>query len=125
MRPEGGDLLGELLQQSLAALFCALGVAFTVWTAAQALLRLWRAPREKCIALIPVARDAPALEQTVAGAEHATVCGRGFDRILIADCGLSEEARRRADLLLRENPRIVLCTMDGAEEQIQRENGRI
>ena len=51
----------ELLQESLLAFFAAVGIAWTAWTAAEALfLSRWER-REPVVALVPARRDAPAL----------------------------------------------------------------
>lgn len=106
----------ELLQESLLAFFAAVGIAWTVWTAAEALfLSRWER-REPVVALVPARRDAPALERTVAGLLWTTVCGRKLERILIADCGLDDTGREVARRLVRQNAAVALCTMDSAGE---------
>ena len=106
----------ELLQESLLAFFAAVGIAWTVWTAAEALFLSRRERREPVVALVPARRDAPALERTVAGLLWTTVCGRKLERILIADCGLDDTGREVALRLARQNAAVALCTMDSAGE---------
>ena len=106
----------ELLQESLLAFFAAVGIAWTVWTAAEALFLSRRERREPVVALVPARRDAPALERTVAGLLWTTVCGRKLERILIADCGLDDTGLEVARRLARQNAAVALCTMDSAGE---------
>ena len=106
----------ELLQESLLAFFAAVGIAWTVWTAAEALFLSRRGRRGPVVALVPARRDAPALERTVAGLLWTTVCGRKLERILIADCGLDDTGREVARRLARQNAAVALCTMDSAGE---------
>ena len=108
----------EVLQQSLLAFFAAVGIAWAVWTAAEAIFLSKREKLEKCVVLVPVIKDAPALERTVAGLQWTTVCGKKFDKILIADCGLDEETKDRARLLSQQSGNVTLCTMDSAPEQV-------
>ena len=106
----------ELLQESLLAFFAAVGIAWTAWTAAEALfLSRWER-REPVVALVPARRDAPAVGRTVAGLLWTTVCGRRLERILIADCGLDDTGREVARRLARQNAAVALCTMDSAGE---------
>ena len=69
MKQKGGRFMefAELLQQSFLALFAAIGIAWAVWTVVEALFLSRREPLERCLVLVPVTRDAPALERTVAG----------------------------------------------------------
>ena len=94
----------ELLQESLLAFFAAVGIAWTVWTAAEALFLSRRERREPVVALVPARRDAPALERTVAGLLWNTVCG------------LDDTGREVARRLARQNAAVALCTMDSAGE---------
>ena len=89
----------ELLQESLLAFFAAVGIAWTAWTAAEALfLSRWER------------------RETVAGLLWTTVCGRKLERILIAACGLDDTGREVARRLARQNAAVALCTMDSAGE---------
>ena len=106
----------ELLQESLLAFFAAVGIAWTGWTAAEALFLSRGERREPVVALVPARRDAPALERTVAGLLWTTVCGRKLERILIADCGRDDTGREVARRLARQNAAVALCTMDSAGE---------
>jgi hypothetical protein len=105
----------ELLQEAVVAFFAAVGMAWLVWSAAGTLFSSCRTERAPCVALIPATGDAPALEQTVSQLQWTKVAGQGFQRILICDCGLDEEARHRAQLLCQQSDSVVLCTKDSAE----------
>lgn len=109
----------ELLQQSVIAFFAAVGVAAAVWALAEGIFLSRCEKLEKFVALVPVAKSAPALERTVAGLQWTTVCGQRFDKILIADCGLDDEAKQLARLLAKNNANVTLCTMKDAEEQLE------
>ena len=108
----------EVLQQGLLAFFAAVGIAWVVWTAAGAIFLSKKEKLEKCVVLIPVTKEAPALERTVSELQWTTICGKRFDKILIADCGLNEEARKRARVLSQQNGNVTLCTADSAPEQV-------
>ncbi len=107
----------ELLQESVIAFFAAVGLAAAVWTAAEGILLSRRDKLEHFVALVPVAGDAPALERTVAGLQWTTICGNRFDKILIADCGLTDTGRQTARLLARRSANVTLCTMSDAERE--------
>ncbi len=111
-------MITEVLQQGLIAFFAAVGIAWFVWTAVGVIFLSKRERTEKCVVLIPVTDDAPALEQTVAGLQWTAVYGRRFDRILIADCGLDEETKERARRLSRQNGAVRLCRVEDVPEHV-------
>ena len=85
----------ELFEQSVVAFFAAVGIA---WAAA---------------------RDASALERTVARLSWASAGGAPFERILIADCGLDERGRALARQLEQQYAAVRLCTMEDAEAYVR------
>ncbi len=109
----------ELLLESITAFFAAVGITWFVWTAAQKLLFTPRRMLEKCIVVIPAAQDAPALECTVRTLAETLICGQQLDKILIADCGLTEEALALARKLAQEHDRVALCSADRIEEETE------
>ena len=109
----------ELLQQAVLALLSAVGIVSLCWEFGGRALSGGREPIEHCTALVSAAGEAPGLERTVRALLHTAVGGRRFQKILIADCGLSKEARTLAELLSAEHAAVVLCSMDEAEGQLR------
>ena len=66
----------ELFEQSVVAFFAAVGIAWAAWSIAEALFLSKREKLERCLVLIPAARDASALERTVARLSWAKMCIR-------------------------------------------------
>ena len=65
--------------------------------------------RGEALALVPARGDGTGLEETV---RYLTALGREegcFDAILLADCGLTEEGRRAAELLARDSRMVIFC----------------
>ena len=52
---------------------------------------------------------AEALEHTVRTLESERYASGGFSRIIIADCGMDEDAQRVAQLLCRESFDVTVC----------------
>ena len=107
----------ELLLESLTAFFAAVGIAWLVWAAAQRLFFEKRQTLEKCIAVVPVSGDAPALEGTVSGLAHVSICGQQLYKIMIADCGLTEESLALAQKLAQRYEQVALCSAEEAQEE--------
>ena len=108
----------ELLQQGVIAFFAAIGVAAAAWTLAEGLILSRHEKLEQVVVLVPVTQSAPARERTVAHFQWTAICGNRFERILIADCGLSDEGRALARLLAQKNANVTLCTMAEAEQYL-------
>lgn len=107
----------ELLIESLTAFFAAVGIAWLVWAAAHHLFFAKRQTVEKCIAVVPVSGDAPALECTVSGLVHVSICGQQLYKVMIADCGLTEEALALARKLAQRYEQVTLCSTEQAQEE--------
>ncbi len=105
--------------ESFIAFFSAVGIAWLIWTGAQKLFFTRRQPLEKCIVVVPVRQDAPALEGTISGLVNVSVYGQQIHKILIADCGLTEEALMLARKLAQEHERVTLCSMDRAQKETE------
>ena len=109
----------ELFEQSVVAFFAAVGIAWAAWSIAEALFLSKREKLERGLVLIPAARDASALERTVARLSWASAGGAPFERILIADCGLDERGRALARQLEQQYAAVRLCTMEDAEAYVR------
>lgn len=103
----------KLLQDGVIAMLAAIGLATILWLVVSVLLRLrGRATIYHTVAMIPSRGGANGLEHTVHALEQLrSDCG-GFGAIVIVDCGLSEEGRRMAALLARQERDIFLCTRE-------------
>ena len=110
----------ELFEQSVVAFFAAVGIAWAAWSIAEALFLSKREKLERCLVLIPAARDASALERTVARLSWASAGGAPFERTLIADCGLDERGRALARQLEQQYAAVRLCTMEDAEAYVRK-----
>ena len=98
--------MDPLYQNCVICALAAIGLVTLLWLLASLLLL----PRRRCgrtWALVPVRGTAPTLEFTVRQLLHCPEAG--FSHIVILDLGLTKDARQRACLLLREDPRLLLC----------------
>ena len=93
----------QLLQDGVIAALAAVGLATIVWFTVTALTH----PRERVI--VPARGAAEALEHTVRTLESERYASGGFSRIIIADCGMDEDAQRVAQLLCRESFDVTVC----------------
>ena len=110
--------MAEILVQGTVAFFAAVGIAWSVWTAAGELFSAAGEPLEPFVALIPATRSARALERTVAALQWARPRGRPYRRVLIADCGLNAEGRSTARRLAAQSDRVIFCTMESVPGQL-------
>lgn len=85
-------------QDGILAFFAAVGVATVVWLAAGALLHAGRPIIPGLLLLLPLRGDAPAMEQDVRELRRIRHLLPG-SRLILADCGLTEEARKLARYL--------------------------
>ena len=92
----------QLLQDGIIAALAAMGLTSILWLLAGALYAPRIRPTE-ALALLAVRGAAENLEQQVRALERSRDESRSFDRILIVDCGLEDEARRRTQILSRED----------------------
>ncbi len=99
------ELFGDIL---VAVSLCA-AVLAVIWSVKGAFLTPVRRRGDTDIfTVVRVAGDAPGMEQAVRGLEWLIDSGREETCIIIADGGLTPEARRRARLLAEKND-LVLC----------------
>ena len=86
----------QLLQDGVIALLAAIGLTALLWSLAGVDLPPARADSGDGVSAGSVRGAAPGMEQTL-----RALRGSGIDRraeVLLADCGLTDEARRRAEL---------------------------
>ena len=93
----------ELFQEGILAFFCAVGVVAVVWLAAGALLHAGRPTVPGLTLILPLRGDAPAMEQDVREVRRILHQLPGA-RMVLADCGLSDEARDLARYLAAREP---------------------
>jgi len=104
-----------LLQDGLVAFFSAVGLATVVWLVGGALLRGGRNRIPGLLLVLPLRGEAPAMESDVR--ELRRVQGQlPGAKILLADCGLTEEARKVARYLAARERNAEL--IDAKELQI-------
>ena len=97
-----------LLQDGLIAFFSAVGVTTVVWLTAGAFLRAGRPAIPGLLLVLPLRGEAPAMEADVRELRRARHSLPGA-RIVLADCGLTEDARAMANYLAdRENDAEVI-----------------
>lgn len=98
--------MDPLYQNCVICALAAIGLVTLLWLLASLLL-LPRRKESSAVALLPVKGTAPELEFTLRRLLHCPEAG--FSHIVILDLGLQQDARQRACLLLREDPRLLLC----------------
>ena len=97
-----------LLQDGILAFFSAVGMTTVVWLAAGAVLHAGRPTIPGLLLVLPLRGDALAMEADVR--ELRRVQGRlSGAKIVLADCGLTEDARGLAQYLAdrEENAELV------------------
>ena len=115
----------QLLQDGVIAALAAVGLATIVWFTVTALTHPRERVRSETAVIVPARGAAEALEHTVrtleseryaSGGFSRNACGErdgtlygGFSRIIIADCGMDEDAQRVAQLLCRESFDVTVC----------------
>ena len=89
----------QLLQDGVIAALAAVGLATIVWFTVTALTHPRERVRSETAVIVPARGAAEALEHTVRTLESERYASGGFSRIIIADCGMDEDAQRVAQLL--------------------------
>ena len=100
-----------LLQDGLIAFFSAVGVVTVVWMAAGALLRAGRPTIPGLLLVLPLQGEALAMEADVRELRRVQHQLPG-SRILLADCGMSDEARHMALYLADRQENAELCSVE-------------
>ena len=102
----------NLWQDGLVALLASIGLASIMWTVVRAVLFAGPEVRREIAALLPVQGDGAHLEEQVRVLARLRQEQGVFGRALLVDCGLTEEGRKLADLLVREYRWVSLCGRD-------------
>lgn len=106
----------QLLQDGLIAFFAAVGLTAMVWMVAGSLLHAGRPAIPELLLVLPLRGEALAMEADVR--ELRRLQGRlPGARIVLADCGLTVDARALAQYLADREKNAVLT--DGAEIRVQ------
>ena len=100
-----------LLQDGLIAFFSAVGVVTVFWLAAGMLLRAGRPAIPGLLLVLPLQGEALAMEADVRELRRVQNQLPG-SRILLADCGMSEEARQMARYLADRKENAELCAVE-------------
>lgn len=100
-----------LLQDGVLAFFSAVGMTAVVWIAAGALQRAGRPTVPGLLLVLPLRGDALAMENDVR--ELRRIQGRlPGARIVLTDCGLTEDARALAAYLAQREKNAVLVSAE-------------
>ena len=101
----------RLWQDGIIALLASIGTATLLWWMVQGLIYV--PPRHRGAVILVTARgDGDDLEAQIrtlslmGGEQHPV------GEILLVDCGLTEEGRKRCALLERQNRRVSFCTKE-------------
>jgi hypothetical protein len=115
--PLGGDFM-QLWQDGLVALLAVIGLASLLWMAVTAIL--YAPPRRspQVLALISAQGDGETLEDQVRDLERLRQERHVIGRVLLVDCGLSDQGRRLAELLARERRYVTLCRREELDQYI-------
>ena len=100
-----------LLQDGLIAFFSAVGVVTVVWMAAGVLLRAGRPTIPGLLLVLPLRGEALAMEADVRELRRVQNQLPG-SRILLADCGMTEDARQMALYLADRQENAELCMVE-------------
>lgn len=102
----------QLWQDGLVALLASIGLASILWTVIRAVLYAGENRRRGVVALLPAAGDGGGLEEQVKTLRALRGEQEIFGRVLLVDCGLTEEGRKLARLLARQDRWVALCRRD-------------
>lgn len=106
----------SVFRDGVIAFFSAVGMSTVVWLLAGALLHAGRPTIPGLLLVLPVRGEAPALEHDVRELRRVQSSLPGA-KLVIADCGLTEDARGLADYLAdREDNAAVV---DGGQFRIE------
>ena len=108
----------QLWQDGLIALLAAVGLASIMWTAVRAVLYAGPERRRGVVALLPAKGGGEGLEEQVKTLRALRGEQGLFGMVLVVDCGLTEEGRTRAKLLVRQDRWVALCRQDEVAEYL-------
>ena len=102
----------QLWQDGLVALLASIGLASIMWTAVRAVLYAGQPRRHGVVALLPAAGGGEGLEEQVKTLRALRGEQELFGMVLLVDCGLTDEGRKLAQLLVRQDRWVSLCRRD-------------
>ena len=102
----------QLWQDGLVALLASIGLASIIWTVIRAVLYAGAERRKGVVALLPAAGGGEGLEEQVKTLRAMRDEQEVFGMVLLVDCGLTEEGRKLARLLARQDRWVALCRRD-------------
>ena len=105
----------ELMQDGLLAFFCAVGMTTVVWLGAGVLLRAGRPTIPGLLLVLPLQGEALAMEADVRELRRVQSRLPGA-RMVLADCGMTREARGIAQYLADREENAAL--IDAKEFQL-------
>ena len=99
----------QLWQDGLVAMLAAIGSASLMWTVVRAVLFARPEQKQDVLVLLPAQGDGENLEQQVHQLSHLRYEQGVLGMVLVVDCGLSEEGRKLAGVLAREDRWVSVC----------------
>ena len=99
----------RLLQDGVVAALAAIGLTAVIFLLVSAIVHPRRRGTIPATAVIEACGEAKTLEYTVRALLRSRYEEGGFSRVVIVDGGLSEEHRRVAELLCRDDYEVELC----------------
>lgn len=108
----------RILLEVIMSLLSVLGLLSVGWLCFGHLLT--PAGNERTVTVLPGRGDGEDLEQAVTGLLWLRGSGLLEGRILIADCGLTDEGRSAAQALCRREPAVWMCEREELPGYIER-----
>ena len=99
----------NLWQDGIVALLAAVGLASIIWTVVRAIVFAGPERRREIGFLLPAQGDGENLEQQVRQLSRLRYEQGVLGMVLVVDCGLSEEGRKLAKVLSREDRWVSVC----------------
>ena len=99
----------RLLQDGVVAALAAIGLTAVIFLLVSAIVHPRRRDALPATAVVEACGEAKALEYTVRALLRSRYEQGGFSRVVIVDCGLSDDARCVAELLCRSEYETYLC----------------
>lgn len=99
----------QLWQDGLVAMLAAIGLASLMWKVVRAALFSRPEQKQDILVLLPAQGDGENLEQQVRQLSRLRYEQGVLGMVLVVDCGLSEEGRKLAKVLSREDRWVSVC----------------
>ena len=107
----------QLWQDGVIAGLASIGLASLLWLAVRRIFAQPDYPRYATALLMACGEGTP-LEPQLRALQHLCREYGMIDRILVADCGLSPEGRKAAELLARQDRRVTLCRAEDVPQYL-------